>query len=100
MTSPLLLPGLERLVLARRHRLLRHREQHCDHAYNIYLVHYVPVVWLQYVLLGSSLNALGKGAMIFVVALALSWALSAGLAALLSRALNMVGQRVMTNQPQ
>jgi len=85
-------------------QLMRSRHHPLDslstHAYNIYLVHYVPVVWLQYVLLGSSLNALGKGAMIFVVALALSWALSAGLAALLSRALNMVGQRVMTNQPQ
>jgi peptidoglycan/LPS O-acetylase OafA/YrhL len=70
------------------------------HAYNIYLIHYVPVVWLQYVLLGGSLDALEKGATVFVLALALSWALSAGLAVLLSRAYDMVGRRVMTNQPQ
>jgi hypothetical protein len=85
-------------------QLMRSRHRPLDslsaHAYNIYLIHYVPVVWLQYVLLGGSLDALEKGATVFVLALALSWALSAGLAALLSRAFDMVGQRVMTNQPQ
>ena len=85
-------------------RLMRSRHHVLDslsaHAYNIYLVHYVPVVWLQYGLLGSNLDAVEKGATVFVAALALSWASSAGLVTLLPRQVNVVGKRAMTNQPQ
>lgn len=47
-------------------------------AYSIYLLHYPFVVWLQYVLLGSSLPAGGKLAIVLAGALAASWTLSAG----------------------
>jgi len=42
-------------------------------AYGMYLVHYLFVVWLQYVLLGAELPALIKGALVFCGTLALSW---------------------------
>jgi glucans biosynthesis protein C len=49
-----------------------------EHAYTIYLVHYVFVVWLQYALLGAALPAIVKGATVFIVALLSSWAVAAG----------------------
>jgi peptidoglycan/LPS O-acetylase OafA/YrhL len=49
-----------------------------ENAYTIYLVHYVFVVWLQYILLGVALPAIAKGLMVFSVALLLSWTVAAG----------------------
>jgi hypothetical protein len=46
----------------------------CENAYGIYLVHYVFVIWLQYFLLRAPLAALAKGGIVFLGALALSWA--------------------------
>jgi hypothetical protein len=43
-------------------------------AYGIYLVHYLFVIWLQYLLLGAAIFAPAKGALVFIGALALSWA--------------------------
>jgi surface polysaccharide O-acyltransferase-like enzyme len=43
------------------------------HAYGIYLVHYVFVVWLQYALLDRGLFALGKATIVFTGALLVSW---------------------------
>jgi peptidoglycan/LPS O-acetylase OafA/YrhL len=43
------------------------------HAYSLYLVHYDFVVWLQYALLGSTLFAVIKGALVFAGTLVLSW---------------------------
>ncbi|HET7850285.1 MAG TPA: acyltransferase [Pseudolabrys sp.] len=43
------------------------------HAYGIYLVHYVFVVWLQYALLGAALPAPLKAAIVFSGALTASW---------------------------
>jgi surface polysaccharide O-acyltransferase-like enzyme len=48
-----------------------------DNAYGIYLVHYAFVSWLQYALLGAALPAVAKGSMVFLGAVALSWAASA-----------------------
>jgi surface polysaccharide O-acyltransferase-like enzyme len=45
-----------------------------ENAYGIYLVHYVFVVWLQYLLLGVALLAIVKGALVFTGALSLSLA--------------------------
>jgi glucan biosynthesis protein C len=42
-------------------------------AYSIYLVHYVFIVWLQYLLLPLALFAAGKAAIVFSGTLALSW---------------------------
>jgi glucans biosynthesis protein C len=44
-----------------------------DHAYGIYLVHYVFVIWLQYLLLGLTLFAIVKAAIVFVGSVVLSW---------------------------
>jgi surface polysaccharide O-acyltransferase-like enzyme len=56
-----------------------------DSAYGIYLIHYVPVLWLQYALYDISLSpvmqvtAIIKAAIVFVLTLALSWAATAAL---------------------
>ena len=42
-------------------------------AYSLYLVHYVPTVWLQYALLGAPLFALVKGIIVFCGAVIVSW---------------------------
>jgi surface polysaccharide O-acyltransferase-like enzyme len=67
-------------------RLLRMQsrvlESLSSNAYRIYLVHYVLVVWLQYALLAIAFNAVGKAAIVFAGALALSWMVSAGLMAI------------------
>jgi len=51
----------------------------CENAYGIYLVHYIFVIWLQYFLRPASLPALAKGSIVFLGALALSWASVAAL---------------------
>ena len=43
-------------------------------AYGMYLVHYPFVVWMQYALLDVPLPAIVKAALVFAVAVALSWA--------------------------
>jgi Acyltransferase family len=48
-----------------------------ENAYGMYLVHYLFVVWLQYLLLGLALFAVGKAAIVFGTTLFLSWATAA-----------------------
>jgi surface polysaccharide O-acyltransferase-like enzyme len=56
-----------------------------DNAYGIYLIHYVPVLWLQYALYDFSLapvmqlTAILKAVIVFVLTLATSWAATAAL---------------------
>ncbi len=56
-----------------------------DSAYGIYLLHYVPVLWLQYLLFGLSfgpfdqLTALVKAGIVFIATLASSWAATVAL---------------------
>jgi hypothetical protein len=56
-----------------------------DSAYGIYLIHYIPVLWLQYALYDISfspvmqLTAIIKAMIVFVLTLALSWAATAAL---------------------
>lgn len=71
-----------------------------SNAYRIYLLHYVFVVWLQYALLTTSLDAIGKAAIVFACALALSWTASGGLAAFNPRHLGPPGTRAMADQPR
>ena len=56
-----------------------------EHAYGIYVAHYVFVVWLQYILLGVETIAFIKGAIVFALSLGASWLASAGAAGLWSR---------------
>jgi hypothetical protein len=46
-------------------------------AYGIYLIHYVFVLWIQYLLLPASLPAVLKFTLTFIGALALSWIITA-----------------------
>ena len=50
-----------------------------EHAYGIYLFHYLFVLWTQYLLLGIALPGVIKGFAVFVISAALSWAASAAL---------------------
>ena len=54
-------------------------ESLADNAYGIYLVHYVFVIWLQYILLHAPLFAVAKAAIVFTGALTLSWATTAAI---------------------
>jgi fucose 4-O-acetylase-like acetyltransferase len=58
-------------------------------AYGIYLVHYFFVIWLQYLLFGVAIFAAAKGAIVFISALALSWA-----AVIAPRCIPLLGQPV------
>jgi peptidoglycan/LPS O-acetylase OafA/YrhL len=50
-----------------------------QHAYGIYLVHVVFVIWLQYLLLGVALFTVAKAAIVFAGTLILSWATTAAM---------------------
>jgi hypothetical protein len=56
-----------------------------DNAYGIYLIHYVPVLWLQYALFDIALTpvvqltAVLKALIVFILALAISWSVTAAL---------------------
>jgi surface polysaccharide O-acyltransferase-like enzyme len=63
------------------------------HAYGIYLVHYVFVIWLQYLLLGAPLFAIAKAAIVFTGALTLSWATTAAVCRIPIGARLMGGKR-------
>jgi peptidoglycan/LPS O-acetylase OafA/YrhL len=54
-------------------------ESLADNAYGIYFVHYVFVIWLQYMLLHAPVFAVAKAAIVFTGALTLSWAMSAAI---------------------
>jgi surface polysaccharide O-acyltransferase-like enzyme len=84
-------------------RLLRMQSRLLDslsgNAYRIYLVHYVFVVWLQYAMLAVAFGAVGKAAIVFAGALALSWAVSAGLVAI-ARHFDISRIRTIAHQPR
>jgi surface polysaccharide O-acyltransferase-like enzyme len=50
-----------------------------ESAYGIFLVHYVPILWMQYWLRDADLPAVAKATSLFVVALFASWAVTAAL---------------------
>jgi Acyltransferase family len=83
-------------------RLMRFRDRALDslssNAYSIYLLHYVPVVWLQYALLATDLPAIAKGAIVFAAALLLSWAASAGFKTLLPLLPGLPGRGAVADQ--
>jgi hypothetical protein len=55
-------------------RLVPALEAMKEHAYGMYLTHYVFSIWLQYALLGVAIFAVGKAAVVFTGTLLLSWA--------------------------
>jgi len=63
------------------------------HAYGIYLVHYVFVIWLQYLLLEAPLFAVAKAAIVFAAALLLSWGITAAVCRIPIGARLMGGRR-------
>ncbi len=48
-------------------------------AFAIYVIHYIPVVWLQYALLNAMMPAIAKATIVFLGSLGLSWAAAAAL---------------------
>jgi len=58
-------------------------------------VHYVFVIWLQYLLLGVALFAIAKGLLVFAAALLLSWATTAAVCRIPIGARLMRAQRVL-----
>ncbi len=66
-----------------------------ENAYGIYLVHYVFVVWLQYVMLGFALSAIMKGAIVFAGTLVLSWISTAAMCRLRMAARVLGRERVL-----
>jgi peptidoglycan/LPS O-acetylase OafA/YrhL len=64
-----------------------------EHAYGIYLVHYVFVIWLQYLLLGVALFAVAKAAIVFAGTLILSWSVTAAMCRL------SIGARLIGGKP-
>ena len=71
--------GLSALAAARRFRgwWLRTLQQVGPDAFWIYVVHYVPMVWLQYALLAAPIPSPVKAAVVFGLTLAVSWAAAA-----------------------
>jgi surface polysaccharide O-acyltransferase-like enzyme len=43
-------------------------------AYGIYLLHFIPLIWMQYLVYDLSLPAFAKFAIVFAVTLSTSWA--------------------------
>jgi glucan biosynthesis protein C len=68
-------------------------------AYGIYLVHYVFVIWLQYLLLGIVLFAIAKAAIVFTGTLVLSWTTTAVICRIPIGARLMRAQRVLARAP-
>jgi hypothetical protein len=50
-----------------------------DDAYGIYVVHYIPCLWLQYALLSAPLPAIVKALIVFAGTVAISWGVTAAL---------------------
>ena len=64
-----------------------------ENAYGIYLFHYLFVLWSQYLLLDAALPAIAKAALVFGVALSLSWAATAAICSVPFGARILRGQR-------
>jgi len=72
-----------------------------NHAYSIYLLHYIFVVWLQYLLLDRDLVAPAKMLLVLGVALAMSWAASAAFAWLVAAPQSLaLKKRTVLSVPQ
>ena len=64
-----------------------------ENAYGIYFLHYVFLIWAQYLLLTVSLPAIAKAVIVFAVTLALSWGVTAAFCSLSIGARLMRGKR-------
>lgn len=83
-------------------RWMRARHRALDslsaHAYSIYLLHYVFVVWLQYALLGVGFDVFEKAGLVLVGGLSLSWAVSAGSMRLAALFRELIGKQAIADQ--
>jgi glucan biosynthesis protein C len=84
-------------------RLLRSHDRVLDqlshHAYGIYLVHYVFVLWLQYAMVGAILSAPAKMMIVFSTAMLLSWTASAGAGAVVGAGMRKTAKVPAALQP-
>jgi hypothetical protein len=66
-----------------------------ENAYGIYFFHYVFVLWLQFTLLGLAIPAIGKGLVVLIVTLILSWAASVGTNRILASTRLLLGREAI-----
>ncbi len=66
-----------------------------ENAYGIYFFHYVFVLWLQFTLLGLAIPAIGKGLVVLIVTLTLSWAASVGTNRILASGRLLLGREAI-----
>jgi hypothetical protein len=69
-------------------------------AYGMYLIHYAFVVWLQYLLLPTGLNAATKFAIVLAGALSLSWSTSVVFARALAATQVFAVRRTVASAPR
>jgi surface polysaccharide O-acyltransferase-like enzyme len=62
-----------------------------DSAYGIYLVHYVFIIWLQYLMLTAPVPAVVKGAVVFAGTLLLSWSVVAAAVRRMPQVAHVIG---------
>jgi glucan biosynthesis protein C len=63
-----------------------------EHAYGMYFFHYVFVLWLQFMLLGRAIPAIGKASIVLIITVILSWAASVGTNRILASAHLLLGR--------
>jgi glucans biosynthesis protein C len=66
-----------------------------ENAYGIYFFHYVFVLWLQFTLLGLAFPAIGKGLILLIATLVLSWAASVVTNRILASARLLLGREAV-----
>jgi surface polysaccharide O-acyltransferase-like enzyme len=71
-----------------------------EHAYSMYMVHYVFVVWLQFALLGTGLIAAAKLAIVLSGSVAMSWAASVVFVLLTASSQVMAAKRATLPAPR
>jgi glucans biosynthesis protein C len=84
------------LAICLRFATVRHQalDSLSNHAYSMYLNHYVFVVWLQFAVLGLDAPGLIKAGIVFVVSIALSWSVAAAI----GRVAGVVSTRFVTGR--
>jgi surface polysaccharide O-acyltransferase-like enzyme len=71
-----------------------------DHAYSMYMAHYVFVVWLQYALLGVGLIAAAKLAIVLTGSVAMSWTASIAFVRLTANSQVLAAKRATVPAPR
>jgi hypothetical protein len=69
-----------------------------EHAYGIHSFHYLFALWLQFLLLDLAIPAVGKGLVVFIATVTLSWAASVLTNRMLASGASLFGAPSITNR--